>query len=122
MQYPGAEAPRPVSAIPARRALKDHRNPPIMNRLLAAAALLVLSAAAGAQALVAGEVKKIDKPQSRIMLRHDEIKQFDMPPLTGTYKVSDPAMLERVHVGDRVRFSLDRVNNQYTITRIDVVK
>ena len=93
-----------------------------MNRIIAAAALLALSAVASAQALVAAEVKKIDKAQSRIMLKHDEIKQFDMPALTGTYKVADPAMLERVHVGDHVRFSLDRVNNQYTITRIDVAK
>ena len=93
-----------------------------MNRILATAALVAFSAVASAQALVAAEVKKIDKAQSRIMLKHDEIKQFDMPALTGTYKVSDPAMLDKVHVGDHVRFSLDRVNNQYTITRIDVVK
>jgi len=93
-----------------------------MNRIIAAATLLAFSAVASAQALVAAEVKKIDKPQARIMLKHDEIKQFDMPALTGTYKVSDPGMLDKVHVGDHVRFSLDRVNNQYTITRIDVVK
>jgi Cu/Ag efflux protein CusF len=93
-----------------------------MNRLLAIAALVAFSAVASAQALVAAEVKKVDKPQARITLRHDEIKQFDMPALTGTYKVSDPSMLDKVQPGDHVRFSLDRVNNQYTITRIDVVK
>src|SRR5581483_6814006 len=65
----------------------------IMRRLAsiaAAAALLAASAAAFAQAVVAGEVKKVDKPAGRITLKHAEIKLYDMPPLTGAYKVQDP--------------------------------
>ena len=82
-----------------------------MKRLLATAALLAVSALASAQALVAGEVKKIDKPAGRITLKHAEIKLYDMPGMTVAYKVQ---------VGDRVQFNLDRVNSVYTITRIDV--
>ena len=93
-----------------------------MKRFLAAAALIALSAAASAQALVAGEVKKVDKPAGRLTLKHAEIKVYDMPGLTGAYRVQDPAMLDRVQVGDHVQFTLDRVNNQYTITKIDVLK
>jgi Cu/Ag efflux protein CusF len=93
-----------------------------MKRFLTATALLVLAAAASAQAVVAGEVKKVDKPAGRITLKHGEIKVYDMPGLTGAYKVQDPAMLDRVQVGDHVQFNLDRVNNQYTITKIDVQK
>jgi len=93
-----------------------------MKRLLVTAALLAVSALASAQALVAGEVKKIDKPAGRITLKHAEIKLYDMPGMTGAYKVQDPAMLDKVQVGDRVQFSLDRVNSVYTITRIDVQK
>ena len=84
-----------------------------MKRLLATVALLAVSALASAQALVAGEVKKIDKPAGRITLKHAEIKAYDMPGMTGAYKVQ---------VGDRVQFSLDRVNSVYTITKIDVQK
>ena len=93
-----------------------------MNRLFAATALLALSAAASAQALVDAEVRKVDKPAARITLKHSEIKEYDMPAMTGAYKVREPALLDKVQPGDRVRFSLDRVNNQYTITKIDVVK
>ena len=93
-----------------------------MKRFLTTAALLVLAAAASAQAVVAGEVKKVDKPAGRITLKHGEIKAYDMPGLTGAYKVQDPAMLDRVQVGDHVRFNLDRVDNRYTITKIDVQK
>ena len=93
-----------------------------MKRLLATAALLAVSVAASAQALVAGEVKKIDKPAGRITLKHAEIKAYDMPGMTGAYKVQDPAMLDKVQVGDHVQFQLDRVNSVYTITRIEIQK
>jgi Cu/Ag efflux protein CusF len=93
-----------------------------MNRLIAAAAVFAFSAVAAAQPLVDAEVKKVDRTAARIMLKHGEIKQFDMPPMTGSYKVAEPAMLDKVQPGDHVKFSLDRLNNQYTITKIDVVK
>ena len=93
-----------------------------MKRFLASAALLVLSGAASAQAVVTGEVKKVDKPAGRLTVKHGEIKAFDMPGLTGSYKVQDAAMLDKVQAGDHVQFNLDRINNQYTITRIDVQK
>ena len=93
-----------------------------MKRILLTVALLAVSALACAQSLVAGEVKKIDKPAGRITLKHAEIKAFDMPGMTGAYKVKDPAMLDKVQVGDRVQFNLDRVDSVYTITKIDVQK
>jgi Cu(I)/Ag(I) efflux system periplasmic protein CusF len=90
-----------------------------MKRFLATAALFAFSVAASAQAVVAGEVKKVDKPAGRITLKHAEIKVFDMPSLTGAYKVQDPAMLDKVQVGDHVQFSLDRINSVFTITKIE---
>jgi len=93
-----------------------------MKRLLATVALLTLSAIASAQALVSGEVKKVDKPAGRITLKHAEIKAYDMPALTGAYKVQDPAMLDKVNVGDHVQFNLDRIDSVFTITKIDVLK
>ena len=93
-----------------------------MKRLLATVALLAVSAVACAQALVAGEVKKVDKPAGRITLKHAEIKAYDMPGMTGAYKVQDPSMLDKVQVGDHVQFQLDRLNSVYTITKIDVQK
>jgi len=92
-----------------------------MKRLFTILVLAFVSTAASAQAVVVGEVKKIDKPAGRITLTHAEIKVFDMPGLTGAYKVQDPAMLDKVQVGDHVRFNLDRINSVYTITKIDVL-
>ena len=93
-----------------------------MKRLIATVALLAATAVASAQALVSGEVKKVDKPAGRITLKHAEIKAYDMPGMTGAYKVADPSMLDKVQVGDHVQFQLDRLNSVYTITKIDVQK
>jgi len=121
---PARRLPGQAGCIPARRPARygNTKDNGIMKRLLATVALLAVSAVASAQALVAGEVKKIDKPAGRITLKHAEIKAYDMPGMTGAYKVQDPAMLDKVQVGDHVQFQLDRLNSVYTITRIDVQK
>jgi Cu(I)/Ag(I) efflux system protein CusF len=113
-----------VDCIPAPRRARygNTKDNGIMKRLIATVALLAVSAFASAQALVSGEVKKVDKPAGRITLKHAEIKAYDMPGMTGAYKVQDPSMLDKVQVGDHVQFQLDRLNSVYTITKIDVQK
>jgi Cu/Ag efflux protein CusF len=90
-----------------------------MKKLLAAllAALLSLSAVAQS-ASAAGEVTKLDKAGGRVTLKHGEIKSLDMPPMTMVYRVRDPRLLADVKVGDRVRFSAERVDGQYTVTAL----
>jgi len=86
-------------------------------------ALLVAMAAMGGAVHAqtptsAGEVTKLDKAGNRVTLKHGEIKNLDMPPMTMTFRVSDPKLLEGVAVGDRVRFVADRVEGQYTVTAL----
>lgn len=64
------------------------------------------------------EVRRIDPRGGRMSLRHGPIPNMDMPPMTMFFQVSDPAMLEQVKVGDRIRFTADKVNNQYTVMQI----
>lgn len=67
---------------------------------------------------VDGEVTKIDKAQARITLRHGEIKKLDMPPMTMVFRVADKKLLDRVAVGDKVRFQADKIDGAYTVTAI----
>jgi Cu/Ag efflux protein CusF len=88
-------------------------------RALAALAGLALSWGVMAQQ-VDGEVKKIDLEAGKITLKHAEIKNLDMPAMPQmSYRVSDPAWLKALQVGDKVKFSADKVNGQYTITAIE---
>jgi Cu/Ag efflux protein CusF len=91
----------------------------MLKRLIAMATALLVSTGALAQAPAsAGEVTKIDKAQAKITLRHGEIKNLDMPPMTMVYRVRDPKLLDSVAVGDKVRFAAEKIDGNYTVTAI----
>jgi Cu(I)/Ag(I) efflux system protein CusF len=87
---------------------------------------LSVSADAGlAQAddYVNGQVIKIDESAGKITLKHGPIKKFDMDEgMSMVFRAGDPAMLKAVKAGDRVRFLPDRVNGQFTVTKIEKTK
>jgi len=90
-----------------------------MKRLLSLFAALVIAAPLMAQTpSVDGEVTKVDVAQAKLTLRHGEIKSLDMPPMTMSYRVANPKMLDRLAVGDKVRFAADKINGSYTITAL----
>ena len=80
------------------------------------------SARADSGALTDGEVRRVDMSAKKITLRHAEIKSLDMPPMTMVFQVKDPAMLEQVKPGDKIRFSAEKVGGAYLLTRIEPVK
>ena len=90
-----------------------------MKRLLVGLAASVLSIAAWAQAATAaGEVTKLDKAGGRVTLKHGELKALDMPPMTMSFRVRDAQLLDGVIVGDRVRFTAEKLDGQYTVTAL----
>jgi len=72
--------------------------------------------------MVAGEVRKVDKDARKITLRHGEIKQLDMPPMTMVFQVKDPAMLEKIKAGDKVMFKVEGKGGALTVTEIEPAK
>ena len=84
-----------------------------------AAAKPAATAPAGATPMADGEVRKIDKEQNKITLKHGEIKNLDMPPMTMVFRVKEAALLDQVKEGDKIRFTADRVGGQFTVTSIE---
>ena len=89
--------------------------------ILAAAVLMTTASAALAQtALADGQVTKIDQAAGKISIRHGPLKQFDMDEgMTMVYRVADPALLEGIKIGDKIKFTADRTNGQFTVTKIE---
>ena len=77
------------------------------------------SGTGAAAAMTDGEVRKIDKAQGKVTLKHGPIANLEMPPMTMVFKVADPKMLDSLKDGDKVRFSADRVNGAITVTAIE---
>ena len=94
--------------------------------LTALAASLVgasLPLAAQGDELVTGQVTKVDASAQKITIKHGPLKKFDMEDgMTMVFRAADPAMLKAVKAGDRVRFVPERINGQFTVTKIEKAK
>ncbi len=104
---------------------KTTRSIALALSLMTAAAHLVgapVLAAQHATEMSEGEVRRIDKEQGKMTLRHGPLTNLDMPAMTRVFQVSDKAMLDQVKVGDKVRFHAEKIGSQYTVTKIESVQ
>lgn len=75
--------------------------------------------AADKSAFTEGEVRKVDKAAGKITLKHGPIPSLDMAtPMTMVFRAKDPAMLDKVKAGDKIRFKADKIQGAYTVTEI----
>ena len=96
-----------------------------MRTLIRQLAIATLSAALPLAALAQpadGEVRKIDAAQGKVTLKHGEIKSLDMPPMTMVFQVKDAGVLEKVKVGDKVRFRVQKSDTGFVVTDIQAAK
>lgn len=91
-----------------------------------AAAMALISVPAYAQApaadLTEAEVRKVDKENKKVTLKHGQIKNLDMPPMTMVFNVNDAALLDKVQAGDKIHFRAANEAGKFTVTEIHVMK
>jgi Cu(I)/Ag(I) efflux system periplasmic protein CusF len=75
-------------------------------------------AQAGASDMSEGEVRKVDLAQGKVTLKHGEIRNLDMPPMTMVFGVKDKAMLDGVKPGDKVRFKATSEGGKMTVVEM----
>ena len=83
------------------------------------------AATAGAdsgQELSEGEVTRWDARSGKITLRHGELKNLGMPPMTMVFALRDPAQAGPIQVGDKVRFRAEQVNGAFVVTQIELAR
>ncbi len=80
------------------------------------------SGAEHAAMLTEGVVKKVDKAQRRLTIKHGPLENLDMPAMTMVFRVQDVSWLDQVKPGDSIRFLADRVDGVFTVTTLEVVK
>jgi Cu(I)/Ag(I) efflux system protein CusF len=84
-------------------------------------ATVQLLAAPAGYPLVNGEVRKVDLSSQKITIRHEEIANLDMPPMTMVFKAVSLEMLDSVAAGAKVRFVADSINGQMTVLWLEVL-
>jgi Cu(I)/Ag(I) efflux system periplasmic protein CusF len=91
-----------------------------MRYWVALVAMAVLPAFA--QALTDGEVRKVDRSAKKITIKHGPIQNLDMPAMTMVFQVKDPAMLEDLKAGDKVKFEAQKLGGAFMVTVIEKAK
>ncbi|WP_100199400.1 copper-binding protein [Acidovorax radicis] len=66
-----------------------------------------------------GEITRWDPRTLRVTLRHGELKNLDMPPMTMVFRVQDAGLVGDLKPGDKVRFRAEQVSGAYQVTRIE---
>lgn len=69
-----------------------------------------------------GEVRKVDREQGKLTLRHGPLQNLDMPAMTMVFKAADPKLLDGLKEGDKVKFTAQKVNGAFTVTSIEPAK
>jgi Cu(I)/Ag(I) efflux system periplasmic protein CusF len=69
-----------------------------------------------------GEVRKVDKEAGKITIKHGPLANLDMPGMTMVFRVKDPAMLDRVKEGDKIKFVANRMNGSLTVIQMEPSK
>jgi len=73
-------------------------------------------------ALADGEIRKVDKDAKKITIKHGPMPDLDMPAMTMVFQVKDPAFLDKVKAGDKVKFQAEKLGGAFTVIRIEPAK
>ncbi len=87
---------------------------------LALAASLSLGSASGVLAAeyTKGVVKKVDMKTEKVTIKHEDLKNLDMPGMTMVFSVADKAMLDKLKQGEQIQFVAERVKGKLTVTEV----
>lgn len=77
---------------------------------------------AAAPGMTDGEIRKIDKENGKVTIKHGEIKHVDMPPMSMVFNVKDKAMLDKVRVGEKIQFIVIQDAGKMVVTDIKGAK
>jgi Cu/Ag efflux protein CusF len=94
----------------------------IKQLIIGLAAVAVFAAVGATQAsgaMAEGEVRKVDKDAKKITIKHGPLTKLDMPAMTMVFQVKDPAMLNQVKAGDKIRFDAEKVGGGFVVTKIE---
>ena len=74
--------------------------------------------ASGAE-MTEGEVRKVDKDNKKLTIKHGPLKSLDMPGMTMVFGVKDDTVLDKVQPGEKVQFQAEKIDGKFVVTAIE---
>lgn len=91
--------------------------------LLACSATSLVYAADGKDASMSdGEIRKINKETGKVTIKHGPLQNLDMPGMTMLFRLQDPAMLDQIKEGDKIKFVADKIDGAFVVKELQVEK
>jgi Cu(I)/Ag(I) efflux system protein CusF len=81
------------------------------------------AAAADSGAMLSeGVIRKVDRAQGKLTIRHGPLENLGMPAMTMVFRATDPALLDRVQPGDKVKFRAEQINGVLSVSAIEPLR
>ena len=65
-----------------------------------------------------GQIKKVDMAQSKLTIKHEEIKNLDMPSMTMVFFAPDPKVLDGLEAGQQKQFEFGEMNGRMIVKQV----
>jgi Cu/Ag efflux protein CusF len=118
-EYKGRKDAYDVLLVQKDGTAKSFQHYPGLRRIAQRDGLQRVSDNAGALPWAQAEVRRIDKVTGKVALKHGEIKNLDMPPMSMVFQVKDPSQLDALQVGQKVRFQAVQDKGAYWVLKIE---
>ena len=86
--------------------------------LVAGIALFATAALAEEVTWTKGEVVKVDLAQSKVTVKHEEIKNLDMPSMTMVFFAPEKSVIEGLKKGDKKEFEFGDMNGRMVVKQV----
>jgi Cu(I)/Ag(I) efflux system periplasmic protein CusF len=88
-----------------------------MNRIFIFFMVLVTHAVYASE-WTKGEIRRLDLENNRVTIKHEEIKNLNMPPMSMVFVVEDPQQLQALNLGDHIEFVADQQGKKFLVKQI----
>ena len=78
--------------------------------------------AVAADNMADGEIRKIDRDNKKMTIKHGDIKSLDMPGMTMVFQIRDINLLEAFKAGDKVKFVAEKLDGAFVVTGMQLAK
>jgi Cu/Ag efflux protein CusF len=120
-EYKGRKDAYDVLLVQKDGSSKSFQHYPGVRRMAQQGGLQRASDGASTLPWATAEVRRIDKAARKVSLKHGEIKNLDMPPMSMVFQVKNTEQLETLRVGQKVRFQAVQENGAYWVVQIEAV-
>lgn len=69
-----------------------------------------------------GTIRKVNLDAGKLTIQHGSIRHLGLPAMTTVFPIKDPSVLDKIQIGDKVKFIAERESGRLVVTDIKLAK